>query len=451
MTTAAAHKSTLALPVVLLVASLAMPPELSVMAGPLRLSPFRLLLMVLLIPMLIKALSSPKGVATDLFLIGHGAWACVSLAMTMGVGTAIETGGVYVVETVGAYLVGRLYIKSFEDAVALAHLLLKTVTILFCIAVVESLSGSHFIREIASAVLGGPGPHHIDPRLGLSRAFTSFEHPILFGVFCASAFANCYYLIDQAELRFETIKHLGIIGGGTFLSLSGGPYTALIFQIVLMAWDRITYGFNGRWKLFIGLGLAAWTALSLLSNRSPVLVFVSYLTFSAQSAYNRVHIFHYGTAEVGRHPLFGIGLNDWVRAPWMSDSMDNYWLLTTVRYGLPALILLLATICMIARGLMAQAARHPRLKHAAKAWLTTFAGYLIAGLTVHFWNALMVQFFFFLGCGAAIARVALPSGANQPVQKHPQMAPSLQPAGAFRAAFQTKPQKKGANYALGPR
>ena len=51
---------------------------------------------------------------------------------------------------------------------------------------------------------------------------------------------------------------------------------------------------------------------------------MTYFTFSTTSAYNRIIIFEYGSAEVMRNPIFGIGLGDWIRPVWMSDSMDNF-------------------------------------------------------------------------------------------------------------------------------
>ena len=39
------------------------------------------------------------------------------------------------------------------------------------------------------------------------------------------------------------------------------------------------------------------------------------LMFNPQTADGRLVILEYGSAEIARHPVFGIGLNDWVR-PW---------------------------------------------------------------------------------------------------------------------------------------
>ena len=48
------------------------------------------------------------------------------------------------------------------------------------------------------------------------------------------------------------------------------------------------------------------------------------LAFDAKTGWGRTEIFQYGAAEVLRHPIFGIGLNDWVRPWWRKPSVDNF-------------------------------------------------------------------------------------------------------------------------------
>lgn len=393
-----------AMPLVFLILSFAFPPEVSISLGSLRLSPYRITLIIMLVPalnMLLQNRKTPMGVVDGL-MAGHGIWAALSLMLTMGVAEGIESGGIYFVETFGAYLLARAYVQTYEDFVAVIRLVFTMAATLLAFAVIESFSGEHILRMPFKAVFGGAGPHVIEPRLGLTRAFTSFEHPILFGVFSASAFASTYFILCDAKLNTSTIKRMAAVVMATFFSLSGGPFTALALQMGLIGWDRVTTGIANRWSILLGIMGIAWFVLSMLSNRSPILVFISYLTFSASSAYNRVHIWNYGTAEVGRHPMIGIGLNDWIRAPWMSSSMDNFWLLTTVRYGLPALIFLATAVWLVGWKQAKGSKNDVQLKNARKAWIITTLSFVLAGLTVHFWNALMVHFFFLIGCGMAL-------------------------------------------------
>lgn len=397
------------LPVLLLVISFCLPPEVSVEAGPLRLSPCRIILLLSFIPSLAKVAGSPRPLGlVDYFMILHGAWSIIALVVSMGAATAVETGGIYMVETVGAYMLARAHITRLEQIKATARLIVGIITVLCAAAFIESITAVHFIRDMFKAVLGGPGAHDMDQRMGLERAFTSFEHPILFGTFAASGFSMAYYILGEAKLKFHALVRVMLVGLACFFSMSGGPFVALFFQGFLIGWDRITRGISLRWAALAAIFAGIWFMLSLASNRSPVLLFVSYLTFSAQSSYNRVNIWIYGTAEVGRHPIFGIGLNDWIRAPWMSDSMDTFWLLTTVRFGLPSVIFLILVILITGITLNSRRTQSLDFKQATKAWMVTMAGLCLAALTVHFWNALMMEFFFLIGVGAAMAQ--LPAG-----------------------------------------
>ena len=55
-------------------------------------------------------------------------------------------------------------------------------------------------------------------------------------------------------------------------------------------WERALGKFKGRWTALFSLFGLAYLAIDLLSTKTPFHVFVNYLTFSKQSAYNRILI-----------------------------------------------------------------------------------------------------------------------------------------------------------------
>lgn len=389
-------------PVTILAIALAMPTETSIYAGSLRLSPYRIVLIFTLFPSLIRLFTYRVGNPhmIDYLMIAHSAWVLLSFFVNEGAGQGLESGGIYIIESLGAYLVGRVWIRSRLEFEAFCRLVFYMVITMLVFAIPESLTGYHFIREAFRAVLGGPGLPYIEPRLGLTRAFGSFDHPILYGTFCATTLAATYYVVCSARVGLRQLMTISAVGLATFLSLSSGAFVAMGIQILLVGWDRTTRGITSRWMILSGLFAMFWIFMSLLSNRSPIKVFISYMTFSAHSAYNRILIWDYGTAEVGRHPIFGIGFADWQRPDWMhSSSMDNFWLLTAVRYGLPALILLLAAIILTMRRLGGLRNPDDTIQRYRAAWIICIAGIGIAGVTVHFWNSLFGLFMFLLGTG----------------------------------------------------
>jgi len=386
---------------VLLYLALMLPPEFSLMAGSLRLSPYRVLLLLITVPLLLKLMDNRRQPVclADWLIIAHACWAAIALTVFGGFGTGLESGGIYVVESLGAYLVGRIAVTSAMEHRGLLRFMVAALGVTALFTLPESLTGTHFIREAARAVMGGPGLPVIEPRLGLDRAFGPFDHPILYGVFASSTLAAVYYVLNRERLGTRPIMLLGLIVGSTFLSLSAGPFVGLACQAAVIGWDRITKGIQLRWWGLTTAFCLVWFAVSLGSNRSPIKVFISYVAFSPESSYNRVLIWEYGTAEVGRHPLFGIGLGDWIRAPWMSASMDNFWLVTAVRYGLPALCFLVGAIVVLAVRQARISGNDTELNRHRMAWLATIVGFAVSGFTVHFWNSLFVYFFFLIGSG----------------------------------------------------
>lgn len=391
------------IPVALFFLAIMLPTAVSVNLGGLRLSAYRVVLLLLFLPMLVQLLSGTRGRINvfDGLLFAHCAWALIALIHWGGLSQGIESGGIYIVECAGAYLLGRLYIRKYHDFRAMARAYVGLVVATLVFTVPEAVTGIHILHDGISSAVGGPKAPFIEPRMGLERTFGPFDHPILYGVFCASSFSLAYFVI--AERRLMNVPGMAKVFGvvlATFMSASGGPYVVLIMQGFVGAWERFLGKVRGRWAALFALFAMAYVVIDVFSAKTPFHVFVNYFTFSKQSAYNRILIFDFGTAEVARHPVFGIGLGEWERPVWMSDSMDNFWLATAVRYGLPALFLLLGLLFGLVWAVGQRTNLPAEWRRARHAWAFTLFGITVAAATVHLWNALFVLFFFLIGAGA---------------------------------------------------
>lgn len=409
-----------------------LPTAVSLNLGGLRLSAYRIVLIVMIVPMMVQLLSGQRGRINlfDMLLFAHCSWALLALIKWAGLAQGIETGGIYIVECAGAYLLGRIYIRSSDDFTAMSRAYVSIVLATLVFTVPEALTGIHILHDGISSAVGGPRAPFIEPRMGLERTFGPFDHPILYGVFCASSFSLAYFVLAQRQLmKFGNLTKIAGVVLATFISASGGPYLVLMMQGFVASWERVLGKIQGRWAALFSLFAAAYVAIDLFSTRTPFHVFVTYFTFSKQSAYNRILIFEYGTAEVARHPIFGIGLGEWERPPWMSDSMDNFWLATAVRYGLPALLFLLALLFGLVWSVGQRKNLPPDWKRARHAWAFTLFGITVAAATVHLWNALFVLFFFLLGSGAWLLD-AKPEQKRR-VQGGLKPGPALRPARLF--------------------
>ncbi len=433
-TTHAQSRTVFALPIAVGFFFMAMmlPTAVSLNLGGLRLSAYRIVLIVMIVPMMVQLLSGQRGRINlfDMLLFAHCSWALLALIKWAGLAQGIETGGIYIVECAGAYLLGRIYIRSSDDFTAMSRAYVSIVLATLVFTVPEALTGIHILHDGISSAVGGPRAPFIEPRMGLERTFGPFDHPILYGVFCASSFSLAYFVLAQRQLmKFGNLTKIAGVVLATFMSASGGPYLVLMMQGFVASWERVLGKIQGRWAALFSLFAAAYVAIDLFSTRTPFHVFVTYFTFSKQSAYNRILIFEYGTAEVARHPIFGIGLGEWERPPWMSDSMDNFWLATAVRYGLPALLFLLALLFGLVWSVGQRKNLPPDWKRARHAWAFTLFGITVAAATVHLWNALFVLFFFLLGSGAWLLD-AKPEQKRR-VQGGLKPGPALRPARLF--------------------
>jgi hypothetical protein len=384
--------------------------------GSLRLSPYRVILVLAFIPSVVGWLGGragkPRGF--DVMIVGAFLWAGFGLLVHRGVDEGYQPAGILVLEAAGSYLLARVSIRSTADCVAMARLLFRIILILLPFAIYESLTDQPILLDLVRPFLPTFANVYQDPRLGLNRSQVVFEHPILFGAFCSSAFGVAIYVVGAGKGLVRQAVNGGLVFATAFLSISGGALVALSFQIATIAWDRLTTRIPRRWTLLGSIFGLIYLGIDLLSNRTPFHVFVTYLTFSTGSAYNRILIWQFGSAEVMRHPFIGIGYGTWQRPDWMGDSIDNFWLLIAMRHGLPTIILLLGALFILVRQLSWAELPDP-LAHACRAgYLTSFGSMMLAGTTVHYWNATFAWFMFLAGAGVWLLDAAGAPGEAAP-------------------------------------
>jgi hypothetical protein len=375
---------------------------IQVLAGPVRLTPYGFVLLCLIGPCTILWLCGRAGRirAVDMLILLHVLLVALAIVVVHGQ-VEIPFAGRYIIETFGAYLVARCFIRSPEDFAAAVRFHFILILVLLPFAAFESLSG----HNILYALLGRSTPGAIGERWGLARAYGAFDHPILYGVFCASALALSFYVLGQGRLTLKAGQRAAAVLAAAFFSLSAGPFATLFVQGALIAWDVLTRRIPYRWWLLFALFVAAYIAVDLLSSRSPVRVFATYFTFSGHTAYDRIGDWTWGMVNIARNPLFGVGLNDWLREPWMSASLDVFWVVQAMRYGVPAFLLQAAGLLVLCFAVGRRRFRERRLQAYRAGWLIAIVALIIAGLSVHFWNALYCLLMFLQGSGVWLLTV----------------------------------------------
>ncbi|CUH49077.1 O-antigen ligase family protein [Ruegeria atlantica] len=369
--------------------------------GPLRLSVYRLLLVVLFGPLVFMWLSGRAGRIRlpDIALLLMCVWIALSYAMIHGPSRAIEAGGIGLVETMGAYLIARIYVRTPTTFYTVVRVLFWVAMALLPLAVIETISGRSVALDIFEIFYKSYNTLYMDPRWGLRRVQSVFEHPILYGAFSSVIIGLGYFVLGYGKPVFRRIIYAfaGLLG--VFLSLSSGPFVAAGAQMFLIAWDQVFKSIRERWVILSGLFLMGIVVIELFANRSVAQILISYVAFRKSSAWNRLRIWEHGTASVAKNPLFGVGQNEWERPAFMPASIDMFWLLPAVRFGLPSAVFMQLAFVSIFLLVLFRKNLGPRESEYRTGYLITLLGLYIAGWTVHYWNAVYVLFVFLLGCG----------------------------------------------------
>ncbi len=411
----------------LLLFSLLFPPETSFYLGSFRLTAYRLLV-ILATPVCAWLLWSRRTGplrAADWMLLLHTLLATAAVAVHHGL-AEYEAMGIYAFECFGAYMMGRVFIRSVADLRRIATTLVWTVVIMSLFTIPESLTGRHYIREIAGVIRHMPFESWVGARFGLARAFGPFEHPILYGVYCASAAGMAIFTCAGVfRTMFRRVAALAVVAAATVASVSSGAVLPLMVQLILLAYERVTRWLRGRWLLLSIVVLLLYVFIDWLSNRSGIRVLLSYLTFNSGTALGRIDIWKYGGREVVDHPLLGIGFNDWRRPDWWdSSSVDAFWLLTAMRYGLPAALLLagaaLASMVAVGRRIRTEGRNASPLL----GFELSLIALALAAFTVHYWNGVFVYFLFLIGAGVSLgagggSAAAAMQGRATPLRRPP--------------------------------
>lgn len=417
----------------------------SFMLGETTLGPYRLFLFLAATPVFAALAQGRAGriILPDILVIAYSFWMFFTIFVIDGMEMKAPFMVAQVVETMVPYFLARVLIRNAANFRFFIRWWMIVGLLLLPFAFIELLTNQKLLLQLYAGVPGGVAfkPVNYPQRLGLNRVQGPFEHPILFGVFYAMAFAMAWRALppaDASPLRRSYWAGISVIG--TFCSVSSGALSAVMLQIVLLGWDIVLRNFKARWRVFAMGFVAVYLVLSLVIDSSPLLYMISRLTFSSGTAWNRVLIWEYGSAAVLQHPIFGNGFHDWARPDWVGASVDNYWLLITMRYGLVGFALHAAAFLLIFwKVARADLSGAPVIEGRCRsAYLISLAGVSTAIATVFIWSASYSMFMFLLGSGVWIITQAPRPAATR---EAPAEAP---PPGRDRAPRYTRFPRSGA-------
>ena len=367
-----------------------------------RLTPTRIVLLVMAIPVGIQFLSGRLGKITagDGLLFFLCIWMVLSLVYHEGAGR-LAYATISVVELFVSYMLGRYVVRNAADFRAMVKWHLFLLVVLLPFALVEFTSGTQYWAQFLDNI--GDVQYRQEssrPRFGFNRVLTGFEHPILYGIFCSMVVGTVFYIWRPQRMLMALL--LAFAGGMAFMSLSAGAVLAVGFQVGLIIWGLMS---GNRWLLLTLMFVGGIAFLEVFSGRGSISIFISTFAFDGVSAWTRVTQWEYGTAEVWRNPIFGKGItSDWIRPAWLyTSSIDNYWLVVAFRHGFPAIIAHIAGVLLILVSIARAKSLPEEVNNIRTGYLIVMAAVCFCLVTVHIWDSNVIFFFFYLGAGVWIA------------------------------------------------
>jgi hypothetical protein len=353
------------------------------------------LLLVLFLPFVFSILRGRAGRVTisDVLMACYVLWIVVTLIINNGM-ERFSYGAIWATMLLGGYMAGRLLIRNAQDYIRFIRYFLIMLLILLPFTLYEFLTERMVIAETFRKFVPAIDKFY-ETRHGLSRVQVFLPHSILFGLFCSLGFANVIYVYRHQFIG--RLARLALVVGMTVMALSSAPLLSIGLQGIMAGWDKVT---RGKWMVLVGGITVIYVFLSLASDRGPIILIIDKLTFNPATAWWRVHIWNYGVQNVMDNPFFGLGLKDWVRPVWLAPTVDNFWLLTAMQSGIPALAFVMLAIAVhivrvvMAKGLTAQA------RDIRTGYMIVLAGTVFTLSTVHVWDAMSVFIMFYIGAGS---------------------------------------------------
>ncbi len=370
----------------------------------------------------------------DVLMLVIATLGVVSLLVNHGLVGGTEKGGIFFLESMGAYLIARFCIRSEQDFVKTFTLFAWLIAFFCVFAFIECTTGRRLIHEIAYWLTGHnvlpDGVRYITPdymRAGFVRAAGPFSHPILNGTISAMVVPVmlAVYLLTR---RFRYLVLFGLAIFSTVSSLSSAPLLVLLLNLMMLGYFFVKRVMKHAVKYLVYALLLALTFVQLFSNRGVIKLIIQNMTFNPHTGTHRLLIVEHLSDDIMLSPFLGSGIGAFWSAPgWMGQSIDNYWLAIAFFHGIPFSLLLLGlTIYTIYRiPLSVVPGREYYVYFSVKVILVSL---MMSGFTVHFFDKLSFLFYFLLGVGAWFANARHPTVYNDRLQQAARNAPVNAPS-----------------------
>jgi len=366
-------------------------------------TPTRSFFLVVAVPIIALFFMREKPGAVDWLVIVYVIWVVLAFFVKRGA-AGIEAAGQSFLEISVPYLMARLFLKAPAQVVRLLTVMSIIIGILGLLAIPEAVLHKRFLHDVPRLLTGIFYEMQSDTRLSMLRAASTFENPILFGLFCATFLSLVWYSAIGLRTRLALA---GGIGLATFMSLSSAPLLLLLLQIVLIAMERATRGYKRRLQYALYLLVFSVVFVETFSDRGVARLIASELTFNSETGYYRLLQWEYSIDDVLANPLFGINFENWTKPFWLTDSIDNHWLFLAMNSGGPAVLLMSGLIGFLAFRLYRRrrTLHDPVLRSLMLGWIIGIVALCLGAWTVTLFGKMHPTLFFLIGIGSALLKM----------------------------------------------
>lgn len=402
----------------LALAGVLVPAEVEFSLGPgLRFTAGRCAAALLILPALFILLQRGRRLlACDFFAFATTAWMIVASLSSVGTSALSATGG-DALDFLGGYLIARAYVfgrPALDMFIRVLKIFAITAVIL---AMMDSFSGRLIVHETINSVVNSQSLPTAGFRQGSVRAASTFDHEILFGVFCALTAGILLYW-EKSLLR-RTLA-AGLCLWGTILSLSSAALMAIAMIFGFYTYDRLLGRYSWRWVAFWVVTGTASFVFSILSAH-PLGWILSNLILDPQTGYYRISIWDAALDYVVRSPIVGYAYEPFDIN--VLSSVDSIWLVQVLRFGVPMFVLFFLTnvTAFLPGRAQSQSAANGYLDRMRRAFTLVILMFMFTGLTVHFWNYMVMFWGLCLGIRASLRELSIQTAAS--ISRNPPYGP----------------------------
>lgn len=367
-------------------------PPFLISVGGINIWPGRFTAILFLVPALgVLFGKGRRRVASDLFVVLLAIWILTASSFNGGFRPYV---GAEALELLGAYFAGRAFFFGRANLLTFVRAFERIAFVLIALAVVDILSGRYLILDLF-------GVENITAtRFGILRASSVFETAEHYGTFCVVATSVFLY----SERGARRIGYVCLSLFGSALSLSSGPMMGLGIVFATFCYDLLLKRYEWRWKALVA-GMVAFMLMLYLTHDRPIEWIIVHATLDPATGFFRINTWNQALPLIDGSKLIGHGLADLgvgsAEAQIYLRSVDCVWLVEALRYGLPAVVLLV--LAMFLPLFTKRTVADRVIRDAGTGVSIAMVTMGIIGLTVHYWDSTWLLLNLCIGIRASIA------------------------------------------------